>query len=95
MLAKHGPWSHHVRTRSPEAAAEAQEWLVNQGKKPVTDFEVLVEDIQHKNSKKVFVAPKTSSGRQRAPRLVGNLQPIIFFNEVSLATYVKLTWGGK
>ena len=81
MLAKHGPWNHHVRVRNIQASNEADAWLVSQGKKYIEDFEVLLENIQHKTSKQI------TGSWQLYP------QPILFFNDASLASYVKLTWS--
>lgn len=99
MLAKHGPWSHHVRVKGTDEMNEAVMWLARQGKIEDRDFEILVEHIEHKNTKKVFAIPKGQSmGKTSAsmiPRIVNSVEPIIFVNEVKLATYIKLTWGGQ
>lgn len=93
MLAKHGPWEKHVRTKTLDNMDEAVMWLARQGKVENIDFEVLVEDIQIKNSKKVFTPARTVNGRSIPTRQVSVIQPIMFFNDASLASYVKLTWG--
>lgn len=93
MLAKHGPWEKHVRTKTLDSMNEAVMWLARQGKIENVDFEILVEDIQTKNSKKVFAPARTVNGRNIPARQVSVTQPIMFFNDASIASYVKLTWG--
>lgn len=98
MLAKHGPWAHHVRVNGVETMLEVEKWLNESGKKLNVDYESLVEPIEHRGTKK-YLIPVTStrpSGRtavvQKAQQSV---EPIIFFNDPSIATYIKLTWGGR
>ena len=96
MLAKHGPWERHVRVKSTDAMNEAVMWLAGQGKAENIDFEILIEKIEHKNTKKTFVPVTRTrpSGRTTTMnQAVQSVEPIMFFNEASLASYVKLTWG--
>ena len=96
MLAKHGPWTRHVRVKGTDAMNEAVMWLAQQGKVENIDFEILIENIEHRNTKKVSVSVTTTrpSGRKATiARAVQSVEPIMFFNEASLASYVKLTWG--
>lgn len=96
MLAKHGPWEKHVRTKGMDAMQEAVMWLARQGKAENIDYEVLIEDIENKNSVKTFVParPGSSAARQGiAGSFVIKPEPIMFFNDTGLASYVKLTWG--
>lgn len=95
MLAKHGPWEFHVRVKSLDAMNDAVIWLVNQAKIENTDFEVLVEAIQVKSAKKVFSPSFSSTRKTTGPirRYSAPIQPIMFFNDPKLASYVKLTWG--
>ena len=98
MLAQHGPWAYHVRVKGVETMLEVEKWLNNTGRKLNVDYESLVENIEHKNTKKTFVPVTTvrPSGRTRTmPQAVQSVEPILFFNDPSIATYVKLTWGGR
>ena len=96
MLAKHGPWERHVRVRGTDAMNEAVMWLARQGKAENVDYEILIEQIQTKNTQKVFAPVKPGSSWAKkgiTGHYVPVAQPIMFFNESSLASYVKLTWG--
>lgn len=98
MLAKHGPWSHHVRVKDLAACEQAETWLRQSGKVENQDYEVLIESIEHRNTKKVLVSPSASMTRRSnptRPRLVTSVEPILFLNDISLVTYIKLTWGGR
>ena len=85
MLAKQGPWTKHTRVKSLDAMNEAVMWLARQGKAENIDYEILIQDIQHKNAKITVILGK--GGIMISP------QPIMFFNDAGLASYVKLTWG--
>jgi hypothetical protein len=94
MLAKHGPWLHHVRISKSVNFVSAVEWLTKQGKKQDIDYEILIEKIEHRNTQ--IVQPgKTSGSKQFTNPTVKAIEPILFFNDASLASYVKLTWGGR
>ena len=98
MLTQHGPWSHHVRLKGTDEMNEAVMWLARQGKAENIDYEILIERIEHKKTKRVITPgiPTTRpSGRSATlPQVTTSVEPIMFFNEVKLAAYVKLTWGG-
>jgi hypothetical protein len=64
---------------------DVEAWLVKQGHQHERDYEILIEPLQTKNTQNVGILP----GQVKFP-----LQPIFFFNDASIATYVKLTWGG-
>lgn len=75
---------------------EAVMWLARQGKAENIDFEVLIEKIEHKNTTKTVVpiTMKRPSGRTATMnQAVQSVEPIMFFNDATLASYVKLTWG--
>lgn len=91
MLAQHGPWTHHVRVKGVETMLEVEKWLNSTGRKLNVDYESLVENIEHKNTKKTFVPSRSG----QATKTVTSVEPILFFNDPSIATYVKLTWGGR
>lgn len=95
MLAKHGPWAKHVKVRGMSELGSALVWLHSQGAVENVDFEVLIQDIQTKTSQKVAVQ-QVGNG-PRIKRTVGSFVnkpvPIMFFNDASLASYIKLTWG--
>jgi hypothetical protein len=62
---------------------EVEKWLNNTGRKLNVDYESLVENIEHKNTKKTFVPVTTvrPSGRTRTmPQAVQSVEPILFFN---------------
>lgn len=90
MLAKHGPWSYHIRAKSIAVSEEIEKWLAEQGKKDTVDYEVLIQPIDHKHSR---VDGSYQSANGISVRYA--VQPIIFFNDLSTATYVKMTWGGR
>lgn len=93
MLACHGPWLHHVRVLSLDAATEAHEWLESQGKKEFKDFEILDQPIEHKRTTKYVTAPRGVGKSAPHPVIKQSIEPIIFLNDVTLASYIKLTWG--
>jgi hypothetical protein len=82
MLAQHGPWTCHVRFTSSEAFNKACEWLYEGGKVEAVDFETLVSGIQN-------------GSRYAGDTSVNTLDRLIFFKDTKLASYVKLTWGGR
>lgn len=90
MLAKHGPWTHHVRVQGVETMLEVEKWLTATGKKLNVDWESLVEAIQHPNNKKIG-SPSAIPGQG----LRVMIEPIIFVNDLSIATYIKMKWGGR
>lgn len=90
MLAKHGPWSHHIRMKNTEVLEEVESWLISSGKKENVDYEVLIQAIDHRHTKKTFVT--MPSGPQRR---LQSMEPILFLNDLGSATYIKLTWGGR
>lgn len=97
LLAQHGPWSHHVRVKDTTTLGEALLWLDQQGKVQDKDYEVLVEHIEHRQTKTVMM-PGQLSGKTTMslqPRVSKSVEPIIFINDSSLATYIKMTWGGQ
>lgn len=99
MLAKHGPWSHHVRVQGVETMLEVEKWLYSTGKKLNVDWESLVENIEHRHTKKNMVWPAMGQtmGKTTAQmtKVVQTVEPIIFVNDVSIATYIKMKWGGR
>lgn len=100
MLAQHGPWSHHVRVQGVETMLEVEKWLHETGKKLNVDWESLVENIEHKGTKKSMQWPTfgQTMGKTTAsmiPRVVQTVEPIIFVNDLSIATYIKMKWGGR
>ena len=98
FLAKHGPWSHHVRVASVSVSEEVEAWLVAQGKKHGVDYEVLIEGIEHKKTKTTQVTKSRQiphGGVHITVEQVRSIEPIIFFKDAGTATYVKLTWGGR
>lgn len=93
MLAKYGPWSKHVRVKSIEFSVQAEAWLHDQGKKHGLDYEVLIEDIQTKISKKVFSPARTLNGRNIPARQVSVPQPIMFFNDAKHSRLCQANLG--
>ena len=77
-LAKHGPWEHHVRTNGSNNFNEICEWLLESGYKFTKDWFYINYDMGCKTEKVLG-------------KMVMN--PIFFFNDPQLASYVKLTWG--
>ena len=72
LLAKHGPWEHHVRLKTIVKSEAAEHWLLAQGRKYAVDFEILVEPIWNPMSKQSL--GKTITG----PGSVARLEPILF-----------------
>ena len=98
MLAKHGPWSHHIRVKNTSVLEEVEAWLISSGKKENVDYEVLIQAIEHRHTKKTFVPfTITSSGGRTStmPLPQQQVEPILFLNDLGAATYIKLTWGGR
>jgi len=90
MLTRHGPWSYHVRVKNTTVSQEIDEWLTEQNKLHGRDYEIVMEAISHPNS------PKLQATRFTGMRAVPvTYEPIFFFNDLSLTSYVKLTWGGR
>lgn len=95
MLAKHGPWNHHVRVSSVSIMLDVENWLNSTGKVLNVDYESLIERIEHKTTKKTFVPNLSPSRYSPRAQVTQSVEPIIFFNDPNIATYVKLTWGGR
>jgi hypothetical protein len=94
MLAKHGPWFHHVRVPNILVSTQVEQWLIETGRVEFKDFEVLTERIETKNTKKASL-PTPMAAAVRWRDHYASIEPIIFFNDPTIATYVKLTWGGR
>ena len=86
FLAKCGPWDFHVRLKSMNDAFKAKEWLTEQGKLFGTHYEVIEAEITNAKG-------GTQTYTDARNRTVIAPRPIFFFNDSSLASYVKLTWG--
>jgi hypothetical protein len=74
---------------------EVENWLNSTGKVLNVDYECLIENIENKATKKTFVPNLHSNRNKTMGRAVQTVEPIIFFNDSTIATYVKLTWGGR
>jgi hypothetical protein len=96
MLANHGPWAYHVKIKGSKVCDEVLEWLVAQGKTDPRDYEI-INITQPTMDIKTFVGVTSPMGKRiRLPRTNTNvLETVFFFNDSSLATYIKLTWGNR
>lgn len=90
MLAKHGPWAYHVRVKSTDVMNEIVMWMASNRKAEDIDYEILIEGIENKMTRRTVI--QTPSGLNKT---MTSIEPIFFLNDASIATYIKLTWGGR
>jgi hypothetical protein len=93
MLAKNGPWSHHVRVKDTTVMTEAVDWLENNGHRMSVDYEVLMVPIGNAKNSANNAVFRPRRGTPWGVAQVGNMEPIILFNDPSIFAYVKLRWG--
>ena len=88
MLASRGPWSHHVRFFRRDYFESACNWLAVNKKQ--SDYEIFIKSIEHK-------ATETTTFQNAKGNTVNHksIEPVILFNDPKLASFVKLSWGGK